>query len=232
LLISPFYIKSPMGELNRIIPVYKPIGPSTFDLIRIFKKITKFEGKIGHGGTLDPFACGVVLLLLNKATERFEEIKNWEKEYTAGIRLGAESSTGDITGEIKILRDDNLSPPGMKSIGEALKLFIGEIEQRIPPYSAAKFQGTPLYKLARKGIEIEKSKKVKIFNIELLCYRYPVLAIRVFCSGGVYIRQLAQDIARELKTDGFLYFLQRESVGEYTIKDCLHIRDFDKITIQ
>jgi len=221
-----------MDELNKIIPVYKPIGPSTFDLIRIFKKMTKFAGKIGHGGTLDPFACGVVLLLLNKATERFEEIKNWEKEYTAGIRLGAESNTGDVTGEIKILRDDNFSPPGVKSVGEILKLFIGEIEQKIPPYSAAKFQGTPLYKLARKGIEVEKSKKVKIFNIQLIYYRYPVLTIRVSCSGGVYIRQLARDIAQNLRTSGFLYFLQRERVGEYTIRECLNIRDFDKITIQ
>ncbi len=221
-----------MDELNKIIPVYKPIGPSTFDLIRIFKKMAKFEGKIGHGGTLDPFACGIVLLLLNKATERFEEIKNWEKEYTAGIRLGAESNTGDITGKIKILHDDNFSPPGVKSVEEILKLFIGEIEQKIPPYSAAKFQGTPLYKLARRGIEVKKTKKVKVFNIELFYYRYPVLNIRVSCSGGVYIRQLAQDIAQNLRTSGFLYFLQRERVGEYTVKECLHIQDFDKITIQ
>ncbi|MEO0190763.1 MAG: tRNA pseudouridine(55) synthase TruB, partial [candidate division WOR-3 bacterium] len=151
-----------MEELNKIIPVYKPVGPSTFDLIRIFRKMTGFKGKVGHGGTLDPFACGVVLLLLGKATEKFEEIRNWQKEYTAGIRLGAESNTGDVTGEIKILCNDNFSPPSIKSVEERLKLFVGEIEQNIPPYSAAKFQGTPLYKLARKGIEIEKIKKVKI----------------------------------------------------------------------
>ncbi|MEO0094488.1 MAG: tRNA pseudouridine(55) synthase TruB [candidate division WOR-3 bacterium] len=220
-----------MEELNKIIPVYKPVGPSTFDLIRIFRKMTGFKGKVGHGGTLDPFACGVVLLLLGKATEKFEEIRNWQKEYTAGIRLGAESNTGDVTGEIKILCNDNFSPPSIKSVEERLKLFIGEIEQNIPPYSAAKFQGTPLYKLARKGIEIEKIKKVKIFNIELIYFRYPILTIRVCCSGGVYIRQLAQDIAQKLKTNGFLYFLQRDRVGEFTIKDCYNIQDFINITI-
>ncbi|MEO0156979.1 MAG: tRNA pseudouridine(55) synthase TruB, partial [candidate division WOR-3 bacterium] len=189
-----------MEELNKIIPVYKPSGPSTYDLIRFFRKTTGFKGKIGHGGTLDPFACGVVLLLIGKATERFEEIKGWEKEYAAGIRLGAESNTGDITGEIKILSNDKSIHPTTKSVEETLKLFVGEIEQNIPPYSAAKFQGTPLYKLARKGIEIEKIKKVKIFNIELIYFRYPILTIRVCCSGGVYIRQLAQDIAQNLET--------------------------------
>ncbi len=220
-----------MEELNKILPVYKPVGPSTFDLIRIFRKTTGFKGKIGHGGTLDPFACGVVLLLLGKATERFEEIKKWEKEYTAGIRLGAGSNTGDITGEIKILGNDKLSPPSIKAVEETLKLFVGEIEQNVPPYSAAKFQGTPLYKLARRGLEIAKRKKVKIFNIEPIHYRYPILSIKVSCSGGVYIRQLAQDIARSLKTDGFLYYLRRERVGVYSLKDCLDIQDLKNITI-
>ncbi len=221
-----------MEALSKIIPVYKPAGPSTFDLIRIFKKITAFRGKIGHGGTLDPFACGVVLLLLNKATERFEEIKDWPKDYTAGIRFGAESNTGDITGEIKILNNDSSIRPTWESVEEVLKLFVGEIEQNVPPYSAAKFKGTPLYKLARKGIQIERKKKVKIYNIEPIYFRYPILTIRVCCSGGVYIRQLAYDIAQKLKTNGFLYFLQRERVGEFTIKDCYNIQDFVKITIQ
>ncbi|MEO0124390.1 MAG: tRNA pseudouridine(55) synthase TruB [candidate division WOR-3 bacterium] len=220
-----------MEGLNRIIPVYKPPGPSTYDLIRIFRKTTGFKGKIGHGGTLDPFACGVVLLLIDKATERFEEIKNWQKEYTAGIRLDAESNTGDITGEIKILSNNKSTRLTMKPVEETLKLFVGEIEQKVPPYSAAKFQGKPLYKLARKGIEIEKIKKVKIFNIELIYFRYPILTIRICCSGGVYIRQLAQDIAQNLETNGFLYFLQRERVGEFTIKDCYNIQDFINITI-
>lgn len=220
-----------MAESNRIVPIYKPVGPATFDIIRDFKKKTNFSGKIGHGGTLDPFACGVVLLLLGRATERFEEIKEWEKVYTAGIRLGAESDTGDITGVIRILKSDELSRISLNSIKDALRLFIGEIQQKVPPYSAAKFQGTPLYKLARKGIEIEKKKIVEIIGIEFIYFKYPILTVRVTCKGGVYIRQLAQDIALKLGTSGVLFFLKRERVGEFTVKDCYCVEDFDKITI-
>ncbi len=220
-----------MQELNKIIPVYKPVGPSTFDLIRIFRKANGFKGKIGHSGTLDPFACGVVLLLAGKATERFEEIKKWEREYTAGIRLGVESNTGDIAGEMKILGEDAIPHPALCAIEDTLKSFTGEIEQKVPYYSAAKFQGTPLYKLAKKGIEVDKTKKVKIFKIDTIYYKYPILTIRVTCSGGVYIRQLAIDISKNLKTSGFLYYLQRERIGKFTIKDCIGIDDFRGFTI-
>ncbi|MCX7995873.1 MAG: tRNA pseudouridine(55) synthase TruB [candidate division WOR-3 bacterium] len=221
-----------MMELNRIIPVYKPVGPSTFDLVRLFKKNTLFKGKIGHGGTLDPFACGVVLLLLGDATKKFEEIKTWEKVYTGGIILGAESDTGDITGRIRVLDSGKLVIPNLNAVKEALEKFKGVIEQEVPSYSAAKFQGMPLYKLARKGISITKHKQVEIYNIELIHYKYPTMTIRVICKGGVYIRQLARDIAHVLRTEGFLYYLQRERIGEFTIKDCIEIQNFAKITIQ
>ncbi|MEO0136246.1 MAG: tRNA pseudouridine(55) synthase TruB [candidate division WOR-3 bacterium] len=221
-----------MDQSGRIIPVYKPVGPSTFDIIRIFRKTTGFKGKIGHGGTLDPFACGVVLLLLGKYTKHFEEIKNWEKVYTAGILLGAESDTGDITGTIRFQEPEQIVKPGLNTVEEVIGTFIGEIEQRVPSYSAAKFQGVPLYKLARKGIQITKQKKVEIGKIELIFYKYPILTIRVNCRGGVYIRQLAQDIAGALRTTGFLFYLQREKVGEFSIKNCVEIHDFGTLTTE
>ncbi|MEO0184217.1 MAG: tRNA pseudouridine(55) synthase TruB [candidate division WOR-3 bacterium] len=221
-----------MAQHNGIIPVYKPVGPATFDIIRIFRKKTNFKGKIGHGGSLDPFACGVVLLLLGKTTEKFEEIRTWAKVYTAGIRLGAKSTTGDVTGEISIDKSQELVKIRRPLVEDILKIFIGETEQKVPSYSAAKYQGTPLYKLARQGVKVEKTKKVKIFNIELIDLKIPIIAIKITCAGGVYIRQLAEDIAQKIGTDGFLFFLEREKVGNFSIKDCIKIEDFGKINIQ
>lgn len=215
-------------EINKILPVNKPIGFSTFDLIRIFKRETKFSGKIGHGGTLDPFATGVVLLLLGKATSRFEEIKHWEKVYLGGIKLGAVSSTQDIAGEIKINKEFDFSKISKSHIEKVLKEFIGETLQKVPFYSAAKFKGTPLYKLAKRGIFVEKSKKVVISEIEFISFKWPLLSIRVYCSGGVYIRQLSADIGEKLGSGGFLYFLEREKVGNFTLSDCLFIEDFQR----
>jgi len=198
--------------MDNIIPVEKPPGISTYELIRCYKKEHNFKGKIGHAGTLDPFAQGLVLLLLNKATKRFNEIQTWEKVYLAKIVLGQVSSTGDTEGEIKQISS---LQPEEKELKKILKLFIGETEQRIPAFSAAKHKGVPLYKLARKGIKIEKKKKVKIRKIDFIKYQYPFLEIRVFCSSGTYIRQLAEDIGEKIKTGAYLTFLKREKIGEF-----------------
>jgi len=199
-------------NIDKILPVIKSAGMSTYDVIREYKRKTGFTGKIGHGGTLDPFAEGVVLLLLGKETKRFEEIRKWEKVYLAGIQLGSVSTTGDPEGEISPVSS---SKPTIKEIKEVIKMFIGETEQRVPAFSAAKHKGVPLYKLARQGKIVEKSKKVNIRKIEFVKYEYPKLTIRVSCAGGTYIRQLAQDIGEQLKTGAFLYYLDRESVGKF-----------------
>jgi tRNA pseudouridine55 synthase len=213
------------GGVDLIIPINKPAGYATYDLIRIFQRRTGFKGKIGHGGTLDPFASGVVLLLLGMATKRFEDIKKWEKVYIAGIRIDATSSTGDIAGAIEDGSGASLPKLSRTAVERTLTSFIGRIEQKVPSYSAAKHEGTALYKLARQGIRVEKSKIVEIGKIELLSCRYPIMTIRVACSGGTYIRQLAQDIGEKLGSGGFLYALERESVGPYGLKDCRSLED-------
>ncbi len=216
--------------MDKILPVYKFSGSSTYDLVRVFKRETGFKGKIGHGGTLDPFACGVVLLLLGGATKKFEEIKNWEKVYVAGVRLGAKSSTGDIEGEMKA--ETGAKKPDKKAIEEVLKDFLGEQEQKIPAFSAAKFEGKKFYEIARANQSVpERSKKINIKKIELLSFNYPLLTIRVSSSGGTYIRQLAEDIGEKLGCGGFLYFLEREKVGEYGIKDCVQTGEFKKFNL-
>lgn len=211
--------------MDKILPVFKPTGFSTYDMIRIFKRETGFTSKLGHGGTLDPFACGMVLLLLGSATKRFEEIRNWEKVYLAGIRLGVTTTTGDPEGEMKKISDIK---PSKKEIEEVLQSFIGETEQKVPLFSAAKFKGVPLYKLAKKGKTAQKSKKIKIRHVEILKYQYPLLSIRVFCLGGTYVRQLAQDIGEKLKSGAFLYYLEREAVGKFHKRQCFFIEDFKK----
>lgn len=216
------------GEFDIILPVNKPPGFSTYDVIRRFKKATCYKKKIGHGGVLDPFATGVVLLLLGQATKRFEEIKEWEKVYLAGIRLGLSSNTGDIAGEITN-KSSSYKILSKEEMEKLLLEFTGELEQKVPPYSAAKFKGVPMYKLARQGVEIEKIKKVKIYKIELLHFKNPLLTIRITCSGGVYIRQLAQDIVKKAGCkESLLYFLERERIGNFSLKDCWQIDDFNQ----
>ncbi len=204
--------------MDKIIPIYKPVGLSSFDLIRKYKRENNFEGKIGHGGTLDPFACGLVLLLLGKATKEFDEIKTWDKTYLAGLRLGAISTTGDPAGDITTTLQSQTSKTTKAQIEKVIQGFIGETDQQIPAFSAAKQDGIPFYKLARQGKEIPKrSKKVNIKSIELVAYKYPFLTIRVTASGGTYIRQLAEDIGQQLGVGAYLYYLERQTVGKFSI---------------
>lgn len=213
---------------DKILPVFKPPGFSTFDLIRIFKEKTNFKEKIGHGGTLDPFAIGLVLLLLGKATKKFEKIKKWKKVYLAGLRLGAVSSTGDIEGEIKIREEKRRI--SRKEVERILKSFEREIEQKVPPFSSAKLKGRPFYLLARRRKKIPlRKKKVKIFKIELVYFKWPFLTIRISCSGGTYIRQLAEDIGEKLKCGAFLYFLLREKIGPFDLKDSFFPENFSQL---
>ena len=210
---------------DAIVPVNKPVSFSTYDLVRIFKRETGYPHKIGHGGTLDPFATGVVLLLLGKATSRFEEIRTWEKVYLAGIRLGAVSSTQDIAGRIETADHSDHGAINRSSINNVLERFVGSFVQKVPAYSAAKHEGVPMYKLASRGVAVAKSKTVTIASIDIVNFKWPLLSIRVRCTGGVYVRQLATDLGDALNCGGFLYFLERERVGEYTLKDCMKIEE-------
>ena len=205
-------------SMDEILPVYKLTGFSSHDMVRIFKKQNDFKGKVGHAGSLDPFACGVVLLLLGDSTKKFDEIRKWPKTYLAGLRLGAVSTTGDPAGKIEIVSEASAT---LGQIEKALPKFVGKIQQRVPAYSAAKHKGQPLYKLARQGKTVDKAKQVEIISIETLIYKYPFLTLRIKCLGGTYIRQLAQDIGEELGIGAHLYYLEREAVGSFNRKDCL-----------
>lgn len=208
-----------------ILPVRKPVGLSTYDIVRMVKR--QGARHVGHGGTLDPFASGIVLILLGNATKRFREVISWPKTYIAGIRLGATSTTLDIAGDIMPVAGADPSKIARGTLEETLKGFVGQFEQRVPAFAAAKHHGQPLYRLARQGVMIEKSKTVRVDAVDLLTFRPPYLTLRVISGGGFYVRQMSQDIGEKLGCGAFLYALERIRIGKYRLQDC---RETDEIS--
>ncbi len=203
----------------------KPIGLSTFDLIRLFKRANPtFKGKIGHAGTLDVFAQGLVILLIN-TTKHFAHFQTLTKDYQAGVRLGASSPTLDIEGALTEKPLDFY--PSFSALQALLPQFVGSYNQTIPQYSAAKQGGKSLYSLARRGATIiPKSKPVTIDSLELIAYKYPLVNIKVICSSGTYIRQLTFDIFKKLDIDSLLFSLTRTQIGEYQLKNSISPTEF------
>jgi tRNA pseudouridine55 synthase len=212
--------------MNGILPVYKPVDITSYDVIRAFKRSVRPTFKIGHAGTLDPFADGVMLLMLGESTKQFDELQKLPKTYLATAVLGARSDTLDKTGIITPLTHDTMT--SLEEIQFHAKKFVGVIEQKIPDYSAAKIGGKPRYVLARKGADIPaKSKHVTVYSIEVLSLVNNVCMMRISCSSGTYIRQLSYDIFHALGIESYLDALKRESVGPYTIDTCCQIADFE-----
>lgn len=213
--------------MDGILPVYKPVGMTSFDVIREFKRAVHPDYKVGHGGTLDPFADGVLLLLLGKATKKMSELSALPKTYRAVARLGASSDTLDCTGIITPGVKGSHTP-GVLEIAEAAEKFIGEIEQEIPDYSATKIKGVPRYKLARKGEAMEKkSKSVTIHNLIIEKIDNDTVTFTATVSSGTYIRQLSYDLLKSLGIESYLDQLTRTQIGEFSLAKCCKINDFD-----
>ena len=211
---------------NNTLSIWKQPGMTSYDVIRLIKsKYSKI--KIGHCGTLDPFAEGILVVCTGNNTKNIDKLMNYDKEYIASIYLGAETDTLDNTGDIikkKIIKLDK------KKIINVLDNFIGEIYQIPPYYSALKLYGINLYKYARKGIFIRKKpRKVIIDNIKLIDYKDNLLKIYVKCKKGTYIRSLARDIAYKLDTFGHLVDLKRTSVGPYNQENSILINDLKNV---
>jgi tRNA pseudouridine55 synthase len=206
--------------MEQIIFVDKPSGMSSFGAVarvrRILSERMGHKVKVGHTGTLDPFATGLLILLAGKATKKAPELTKLDKEYEATIRLGAKSSTGDPEGEITITDDRiNIS---RAQIEKTLVQFVGEIEQRPPIFSAIKVNGQRAYKLARAGKEVEiPTRKVQIYSIDIIDYAPPFLKIRTHVGSGTYIRTLAEDIGKALGCDAYTTELRRTKIADYDI---------------
>lgn len=217
-------------EEGYIAVIDKPLRWTSADVVRKVKFTLRKAGyrkiKVGHAGTLDPLATGVMIVCTGKATKRIEEFQYHTKEYIATLQLGATTPSYDLEKEI-----DATFPTGhitRELVEETLQRFVGTIEQVPPVFSACKVDGKRAYELARKGDEVQlRPKTLVIDEIELLAYNLPEIKIRVVCSKGTYIRALARDIGETLHSGAHLTGLIRTRVGEVTLDRCMKVEDFE-----
>lgn len=216
---------------KQILLIDKPAGLTSFGVVaRVRRKLTQEIGrkiKVGHAGTLDPFATGLLILLIGKATKKAEEFLKLNKVYEATIRLGAISTTGDPEGEIQ--ESKKLTDPPLRTKVEiVLKSFVGKIEQTPPSFSAIKINGQRAYKLARRGEKIQMpTRKVQIYEIKILEYSYPILKISCHVSSGTYIRTLAEDIGKKLGVGAYTTQLRRLKIGDWTVKEAKTLEELE-----
>lgn len=217
---------------GEIIPVYKPYTWTSFQIVNkvryhLSKKYGIKRFKVGHAGTLDPLATGVLLLCTGKATKRIEELQKHTKEYEAEITLGATTPSYDM--EHPVDATFPYEHITREMVEDTLKQFIGDIAQRPPLFSACKVDGKRAYDLARKGSDMQlEPKQIRIDNIELLEYELPKIRIRVTCGKGTYIRSLARDIGEALESGAYLSELTRTRVGEFKLTDCIEIEAIEE----
>lgn len=259
-----------MNLLNKeILLVDKPAGLSSFAVVARIRRVLTEEvkaqavsqgltppkrAKVGHAGTLDPFATGLLICLLGSGTKKASEFLKLDKRYEATICLGKTSTTGDIEGEISEYDFSSETPraasvvtevaarsgarplarlcspekciPEVSRIQSVIESFKGEILQKVPAYSAVKIEGKRAYDLARKGVEVGMpTRKVQIYDIAVVSYEWPELKISCHVSSGTYIRALGEDIGEKLGVGGYLTELRRTQIGEYKVSDAVKLSD-------
>ena len=220
-----------IGVMFALLNVCKPVGKSSYDVVRHIKGIVGKKIKVGHAGTLDPLAEGVLIICLGKATRLVEFVQQHPKRYFTVARLGARSTTDDAEGEIEQVEVS--SPPTTEHIKEVVNEFIGTIEQTPPAYSAVKVAGKRAYQLARAGEALDLCPKpVTIYNIEITEYEYPYLHLRLSCSSGTYVRSLVRDIGEKLSTGAYCERIVREAVGPFDIDSSVKLTDINPDTIE
>ncbi len=222
--------------MQEILNIYKSKGLTSFDVVQRVRRKFGIK-KVGHAGTLDPLAEGVLVVLLREAVKKQEDFKKLTKEYRAKIALGFETDTDDLEGEvINKVSNDGIEKIDGEVINKALRSFVGKTVQKVPLYSAVKINGTPVYELARKGKITDSelpSREVEIYSIELIslgtCFidkvgvRLPVVDVKIVCGSGTYIRSLARDLGRKLGAYATLVGLIRTKVGDYKVEDSIRL---------
>lgn len=215
--------------MNGVLNIFKPKGMSSFDAVRIVKKVAG-TGKVGHTGTLDPEATGVLPICIGKATKIIDYIMNSEKVYEVTLRLGIRTTTYDLEGEVLEEKDCNHLTD--VEILQAVNSFIGEYSQVPPMYSALKQNGVRLYELARKGIEVEREGRlITIYNIEDIKINNPYISMKVSCSKGTYIRSLCYDIGEKLGVFATMTELNRAKTSVFSQEESININDLTKENI-
>ncbi len=215
--------------MNGVLNIFKPKGMSSFDAVRIVKKVAG-TGKVGHTGTLDPEATGVLPICIGKATKIIDYIMNSEKVYEVTLKLGIRTTTYDLEGEVLEEKDCNHLTD--VEILQAVNSFIGEYSQVPPMYSALKQNGVRLYELARKGIEVEREGRlITIYNIEDIKINNPYISMKVSCSKGTYIRSLCYDIGEKLGVFATMTELNRAKTSLFSQEESININDLTKENI-
>lgn len=224
----------PNSEIDRhvdgILVVNKPAGITSHDVVNFIRRRFGIR-QVGHAGTLDPMATGVLVMLLGKATKLSNVLVQDEKEYIAKIFFGKRTDTQDSTG--KVIDEKELTGLDIDSVNKVLVNFKGDIEQVPPMISAIKHKGKPLYKLARSGKNIPRNpRKIRISDIELLGFNFPELEFRVRCSKGTYIRTLCEDIGKALGVPSHMSSLIRTQSGNFLLKDAKDLEEIHEKDIQ
>ena len=216
--------------MNGILNIFKPKGMSSFDVVRVVKKVAK-TGKVGHTGTLDPEATGVLPVCIGRANKIIDYIMDSEKVYEVTFKLGIRTTTYDLEGEVLEERDtSNLRDEDRLGV---VKDFIGEYSQVPPMYSALKQNGVRLYELARKGIEVEREGRlIKIYNIEDVKINNPYVSMKVTCSKGTYIRSLCYDIGEKLGVFATMTELNRSKTSVFSQEKSININDLTEENIE
>ena len=215
--------------MDGIILINKQKKYTSHDVVNKVKRITK--SKVGHTGTLDPNATGVLPLLLGNATKISKYLINHDKEYEVVLQLGTKTDTADVEGKIIEEKEVNIDSLNEENVQKVLSTFLGKQKQIPPMYSAIKVNGKKLYQYARQGQEVEiKPREIEIYKIKLinLDKKQKQISLVVSCSKGTYIRSLCEEIADRLGTVGFMKELNRTKVGEFNIKDCVTVEEFEE----
>ena len=216
---------------GEVIYLNKPLDWTSFDLVNKFRyllsrKLNVKKIKVGHAGTLDPKATGVMIVCTGRATKRIETFQGQTKEYVATLKLGATTPSFDLEEEVDATYPTEHITFNM--VEEVLKGFIGSIKQVPPAFSACNIDGKRAYQLARKGKEVTlKAKELVINEIEILEYQMPHIKIRIVCSKGTYIRALARDIGQALNSGAYLVALERTRIGDVTLDQCMNLADIE-----
>jgi tRNA pseudouridine55 synthase len=208
--------------IDGILLINKEAGITSYDVIRKLKRVLPRGQKIGHAGTLDPFATGLLIILLGKYTKRMVEILEMGKEYVVKAEFGYATDTQDVTGK-KISETPSLEVVEKANIEKILKeIFIGEISQIPPQFSAKKVKGKKAYEFAREGKEVKlQPKVVTVESFEITNYDWPIVTFRIICSSGTYVRTLVNDLGELVGTYATAVELERTRIGEYTLQDAI-----------
>jgi tRNA pseudouridine55 synthase len=221
---------SSASDLHGFLAIDKPAGWTSHDVVARVRKLTGVR-RVGHAGTLDPFATGVLVNGVGKATRLIQYAQRGEKRYLAQVRLGVETDTLDVEGVV-VAQADVVDWPNRDQVDAVLASFVGEIEQLPPAYSAIRVDGERAYRRARAGEHVEMPlRRVHIVSIELLAYEPPDLDIDVRCGAGTYLRSLARDIGNALGTLGYCHALRRTAVGPFTLERCYTLDELAEVDL-